>query len=139
MKVCAVIDTNVFVSALLSHHDDAATVQVLRAVLDGHIIPLYHKEILDEYREVLLRPKFRFAPQDVAALVDAIEQLGVEVLPHPTGELLADMDDLVFYEVAMEKQDEGAYLVTGNLKHYPMRKFIVTPSEMIGILKEIVG
>lgn len=27
----------------------------------------------------------------------------------PTGEILVDMDDLVFYEVAMEKRDDGNY------------------------------
>lgn len=41
----AVIDTNVFISALLSKKVDAATVQVLDAVLDGKIIPLYHEDI----------------------------------------------------------------------------------------------
>jgi len=45
------------------------------------------------------------------------------------------MDDLVFYEVAMEKRDDGAYLVTDNQKHYPIKNFIVTPSEMVEILK----
>lgn len=47
---------------------------------------------------------------------------------------MADMDDLVFYEVAMEKREDGAYLVTGNQKHYSVRDFIVTPAEMMEIL-----
>ena len=30
------------------------------------------------------------------------------------------MDDLVFYEVVMEKRKaDDAYLITGNLKHFP--------------------
>ena len=33
MICCAVIDTNVLVSALLSSHDDAATVQVISKLL----------------------------------------------------------------------------------------------------------
>lgn len=49
---------------------------------------------------------------------------------------LLDMDDLVFYEIAMEKRDDGAYLVTGNQKHYPVRDFIVTPAEMMEILNK---
>ena len=32
--------------------------------------------------------------------------------------------------------DDDAYLVTGNQKHYPIRDFIVTPAEMIDILKK---
>ena len=47
---------------------------------------------------------------------------------------VVDMDDLVFYEVAMEKHDDDAFLVTGNLKHYPVKDFIVTPAEMLRIL-----
>ena len=45
-----------------------------------------------------------------------------------------DMDDLVFYEVAMQKRDDDAYLVTGNQKHYPIMDFIVTPAEMMEII-----
>ena len=41
MTYYAVIDTNVFISALLSKNGDAATVKVLRAILDGSIVPLY--------------------------------------------------------------------------------------------------
>lgn len=35
MVYYAVIDTNVFISALLSKREDAATVKVLEAVFDG--------------------------------------------------------------------------------------------------------
>ena len=45
------------------------------------------------------------------------------------------MDDLIFYEVAIEKREDDSYLVTGNKKHYPIKDFIVTPAEMIEILK----
>lgn len=50
-------------------------------------------------------------------------------------QVLIDMDALVFYEAAMEKRDDNAYLVTGNQKHYPFRDFIVTPAEMLQIIK----
>ena len=48
----AVIDTNVFISALLSKRADTATLQVLEAMFDGKIVPLYYDEILAEYDEV---------------------------------------------------------------------------------------
>ena len=44
------------------------------------------------------------------------------------------MDDLFFYEVAIETREDDAYLVTGNQKHYPVRDFIVTPAEMMEII-----
>ena len=60
MVYYAVIDTNVFISALLSKRADAATVRVLDAMFDGKIVPLYHGDILAEYDEVLHRSKFHF-------------------------------------------------------------------------------
>lgn len=65
MTYYAVIDTNVFISALLSKNSDAATVKVLRAILDGRIVPLYHNEILAEYDEVLHRKKFHFQEKSI--------------------------------------------------------------------------
>ncbi|MCQ2800894.1 MAG: putative toxin-antitoxin system toxin component, PIN family [Bacilli bacterium] len=134
MKLCAVIDTNVLISALITKNQNSATVKVMRAVLDGTIIPLFHKDIIAEYEEVLHRTKFNLQENTIQLIIDAIKQYGVEVFPQPSGEILIDMDDLIFYEVALEKQDSDAYLVTGNLKHYPVRDYIVTPAEMIEII-----
>lgn len=136
MKCCAVIDTNVLLSALLSKREDAATVQVIRALFRGEFTPLYHRDILEEYEEVLHRPKFHLTEDVIQTVLSAVKQHGIEIFPQPTGEILIDMDDLIFYEVAMEKRDDGAYLVTGNQKHYPVRDFIVTPSEMMEILRK---
>ena len=69
-------------------------------------------------------------------MLNAIRRFGIEVFPKPTGEIFIDEDDIIFYEVAMEKRDDNAYLVTGNMKHYPVRDFIVTPAEMVAILEE---
>ena len=66
MNCYAVIDTNVLVSALLSLQDDAATVQILRLV--------------------------------------------------------------------METRADDSYLITGNIKHFPKRTYIVTPRQMLDIL-----
>ena len=45
---------------------------------------------------------------------------------------LPDKDDVVFYEVALSKED--AHLVTGNIKQFPKTPIVVTPAEMIEIL-----
>ena len=135
MVYYTVIDTNVFISALLSKRVDAATVRVLEAMFDGKIVPLYHNDILAEYDEVLHRSKFYFKEETIQLVINAVKQYGVEVFPQATGEILIDMDDLVFYEVAMEKRNDNAYLVTGNQKHYPIRDFIVTPAEMMDIIE----
>lgn len=47
-------------------------------------------------------------------------------------EIFPDSKDIVFYEIAMSKDD--TYLVTGNNKHFPQKPFVVTPAEMVEIL-----
>ena len=49
-----------------------------------------------------------------------------------SSEHFPDPTDIVFYEVAMSKED--AYLVTGNKKHFPNTPIVVTPAEMMEIL-----
>ena len=134
--IYVVIDTNVFVSALITKNKDSATVKVLEAVLCGEVVPLYNKEILNEYEEVLSRSKFKFSTRVINVMLLAIEKYGIEVFPQSTGEILVDMDDLVFFEVVMEKRSDDAYLVTGNQKHFPIRDFIVTPADMMKIINK---
>ena len=124
MNYLVVIDTNVLISALLSKHSDAATVQVLNAVFDGTIIPVFNDEILAEYDNVLHRPKFKFSDTNIQLLLDTIKTYGVFAKQLITNEILPDPKDLVFYEVVMAKQDENAYLVTGNM---PADKFVCNP------------
>lgn len=128
----AVIDTNVFVSALLTSKSDTATVQVLEAIMNGQIIPLYNEEIISEYEIVLNRPTFNFSEEKVDRYINAIIQKGLLTSRIPSDMDFPDADDAVFYEVALSKED--AYVVTGNLKHFPRTPIVVTPAEMIAIL-----
>lgn len=130
----AVIDTNVLVSALLSRHSDAATVQLVGRLIAGEIIPVYSNEIMHEYQEVLGRKKFKFESDMITYILSAIKQYGVLIEASATGIILPDMKDLPFYEVVIEKRDDNAYLVTGNLKHFPSEPFIVTARQMLDIL-----
>ena len=132
--ICAVVDTNILVSALLSKNESAATVQVVANMLSGRITPVYSKEMLSEYKEVLSRKKFCFSAETVSYLLNSIEKFGILVFPSRTGIILPDMKDLPFYEVVMEKRSDNAYLVTGNQKHFPKETYIVTAREMIDIL-----
>lgn len=134
MTYYAVIDTNILVSALLSKHDDAATVLIINRMISGEIIPVYSEEILKEYQDVLNRKKFKFDPGIVSYFISAIRLYGINVDPSPTGEILSDMKDLPFYEVVYEKKDDCTYLITGNLKHFPIRPYIVTARQMLDIM-----
>ena len=135
MSYYAVFDTNVLVSSLLARRKDSPTAMVVDAIAAGELIPLYNQEILDEYDEVLHRAKFPFSENSIRRILMMIRENGMEVFPYPTGEILPDMDDLVFYEVAMDKRSDDAYLITGNIKHFPKREYIVTPAEMMAIIE----
>lgn len=133
MRYFAVLDTNVLVSALLSKSSVPA--EILDEAANGSIVPLFNDEILAEYEDVLHRKKFPFTAQEVRVLIEAIKSRGVHVEAGPVNAVLSDLDDVVFYAVVMEKRkDEGAYLVTGNQKHFPKEPFIVTPKEMLDII-----
>ncbi len=135
MKCYAIIDTNVLVSALMSKNEDSATVQILEHLLSKEVIPIYSKEILQEYREVLNRKKFGFSRENVEILITALQQYGICVKPVTTGEKLPDFTDLPFYEVVIATRTKESYLITGNLKHFPTRAYIVTARQFLNILK----
>jgi len=101
------------------------------------VVPVYNDEIIDEYIEVLSRPKFRFDKELINIVISHIRRVGISSDRLQSDEEFPDKDDVVFYEVTLSqlKKDEHTYLVTGNLKHFPMKSFVVMPREFV----EIVG
>ena len=135
MKYYAVIDTNVLVSAMLKWKSIPG--KILELTFNGLIVPLVNDEILKEYREVLSRPKFKLTREIVDDLINGIMENSVFVNEQSLDEYLPDPKDRVFYEVVMEeRKNEDAYLVTSNIKHFPIRPYIVTPREMLDIILE---
>ena len=135
MKYYAVIDTNVLVSAMLKWKSIPG--KILELTFNGLIVPLVNDEILKEYREVLSRPKFKLTREIVDNLINGIIANSVFVNEQSLDEYLPDPKDRVFYEVVIKKKkNEDAYLVTGNIKHFPIRPYIVTPREMLDIILE---
>lgn len=47
---------------------------------------------------------------------------------------LPDCDDVFFYDVAKAHQDKSAYLVTGNLRHFPNCEFAISPRDFMNII-----
>lgn len=132
MKVFYVVfDTNVLVSALMSRRTDSPTVLLLDYVLDGRIVLLYNEEILNEYTEVLHRDKFDFSEEKIEAVMSLV-RLGMSLERVSSDEFFPDPDDRVFYEVALSK--DGAFVVTGNQRHFPQNPIVVSPAEMIRII-----
>lgn len=130
----AVIDTNVLVSALIATKKESHPLTVLANVFAGTITPLFNDEIISEYRDVLSREKFHLDPADIEDAINAFLRYGLNLeRTEVKGEVFPDPKDVVFYEVKMSK--EYAYLVTGNMKHFPKNPLVVTPAEMVDILR----
>ena len=132
--IYAVIDTNVFVSAYMTHNINSATSKVVRYLLSGQIKLLYNDEIMAEYKDVLSRSYLRISPIERETLFEYIRENGVSTERTPFDKLFIDEDDRVFYEVMLSKED--SFLVTGNLKHFPVTPRVVTPAQMLEILNE---
>ena len=136
-KCYAVLDTNVLVSALLGASRMSIPTLVLKAVTEGQLIPLYNDEIINEYREVLSRKKFPFDPELIETVIRTIIADGLCMeRTKVTDEVFPDPKDIVFYEVALSKED--SFLVTGNLKHFPKKPFVVSPAEMMEIINAVM-
>ena len=129
MKTYAVFDTNVLVSAMITHNPDAPTVKVIEAMALKKIVPLYNEEIVGEYDNVLHRDKFNLLDE-----IGSILKNGLNVDRTESGLEFADATDAVFYEVALSK--EGSFVITGNAKHFPKTPIVVSPAEMLQILQE---
>ncbi len=133
VKYYAVIDTNVLVSAAIKW--ESVPGSIINLAYNDVIVPLVNPEILNEYRTVLMRPKFHLTETIVDDILDEMTAHAVRIDEEHLEIDLPDPKDRVFYEVTLEaRKNESAYLVTGNIKHFPTKPFVVTPRQMLNII-----
>jgi putative PIN family toxin of toxin-antitoxin system len=131
-----VLDTNILVSGILKPYSKPAA--ILRLVAEGTIQIAYDLRILSEYRDVLSRPQFNFAKEDIESFLDQIEQEGLLVSVKPLKIRLPDPDDEPFLEVALSGRVDA--IVTGNKRHFLRKQYkgvkILSPAEFLEIMEE---
>jgi putative PIN family toxin of toxin-antitoxin system len=134
-----VLDTNVIVSAGINARGAPAAI-VMDGVLEGRVQVVTSPAVAGEYVEVMRRAKFlsyRFPPPWLEFLID--ESLA---LPEPPPWPLAcpDPGDAPFLALAASA---GAWLVTGNLKHFPKASrgevTVVSPADYLAHLRTVGG
>jgi putative PIN family toxin of toxin-antitoxin system len=128
MKI--VLDTNVIVSALLCPQSLPA--KILGLVLNGTVGIVYDNNVLVEYIDVLNREKFKINKESIKVVLEFIRNDGEYTISIPQKVKFVDEDDRMFYE--LYKSGEVDFLITGNIKHFPKEKNIVTPREFIEIM-----
>ncbi|WP_263353852.1 putative toxin-antitoxin system toxin component, PIN family [Acidicapsa acidisoli] len=110
-----VLDANVIISAGIKPDGAPATI-LMDWVLEGLVQLVVSPQVAAEYREVVQRPKFRrygFPPRWLESLIEESLQLADTEPLFPT---CPDRADAPFLALA---HSSGAWLVTGNLKHFP--------------------
>jgi len=111
----AVFDTNVIVSAAIKRECAPAKL-MMDWLLEGQVQLVTSLWIVAEYREVVRREKFHrfgFPPLWLEFMIEESLRLpDPETWPHS----VPDSRDAVFLALAYAA---GAWLVTGNLKHFP--------------------
>lgn len=87
----------------------------------GLVKPSFSEEILEEYAEVLARPKFAFPADEIESLIMMLRSQGKEIHdPEPLASGLPDAGDDMF--LACAKAAGVDSIVTGNKRHFPQRK-----------------
>ena len=129
-----VIDTNVLVSAMISSAGNEAL--LILAINQGLVTPYFSPEILVEYSEVLLRPRFSFPGNEVDALLDLFRRRGKLLNPQSTARISPDPDDDKFIACALAGKAD--FLVTGNKRHFPETKpsgaKVVNAAELLEVI-----
>lgn len=127
-----VIDTNVVVSGVLFPGSKPG--RVLDLMLAGEIPCVASAELLDEYRDVLKRPKFSLDATLVDGLVDGIEALVDVVVPPPQAAILSDdPKDQFVIDLAV---GSDAYVVTGNARHFARYPKAIDAATLLEMLAE---
>ena len=125
-----VIDTNIIINTLLSHSDDSKSMQLLDDIFNKTHRICVSSEIMDEYREVMSRPKFRIPKETIEELMQWIDENSIHIEPRPSDQNTVKMrheDDRKFFDVA---KCMGAKLVTRNYKHYPVHELVTLIDEL---------
>ena len=136
--VFVVLDTNVPVSALLKA--DSVPGRIVEAACDRRITPVVSHDIWREYIQVLSRARFGFGDR-AHLLMERLARVMVHCSPLNDSSALArvrDPKDAPFYAAFASVRAAGntAYLVTGNLKHFPPDDFIVSPRALLDKLEQ---
>jgi len=125
-----VIDTNIVISAAISPYGNPA--KILDMVLDREIQMYYCDGIMNEYINVLSRPRLKIPANIQLNIIKGLTRVGICINQSVSTFPLPDESDRIFCDTA---KDSGAVLITGNTKHFPTESFIMTPSDFVAMLQ----
>jgi uncharacterized protein len=129
MKI--VLDCNVLVAAGIK---DGTCAACLREIIRNHQV-FVTSEIVEEYREVIERPKFKKAHSNLLEIVEILTDIAEWISSSACSFQLPDPDDTIYLAAALEAKANT--LITGNKKHFPLSNYdhvrILSPKEFLDI------
>ena len=134
----AVVDTNILVSAALAKDRLQSVPYAVFQGISKHLFtPIVDENIVEEYCEVMSRSKFRWNASYGQRFVDEILKYAINEPVAPTDFTLPDVDDRIFYDVAFAHRDKNAYVVTGNIKHFPNVPFAISARNFLDLINPV--
>ncbi|MDX9696901.1 MAG: putative toxin-antitoxin system toxin component, PIN family [Bacteroidales bacterium] len=109
-KSRVIVDTNIWISFLISK----SLGDLDKPILNGKIVLLFSHESMTEFIDVTSREKLKpfFTDEDIAALIDLIEEYGEIVKINSQVQICRDTKDN--FLLALAKDGKADYLVTGD-------------------------
>jgi putative PIN family toxin of toxin-antitoxin system len=139
--VIAIVDTNVVVSGLLTSEADAPTGRILDGMLERRFNFLLSRDLLIEYRSVLLRPKIQglhgLREEEIDQILTEITANAIAIEPTETSLEPPDKKDRHLWQLLESHKD--SVLVTGDRRlqkssHYKGR--LLSPREFVDSLED---
>jgi putative PIN family toxin of toxin-antitoxin system len=132
MKV--IIDTNILVSAALSGRNPEFV--VLFVVSNPEIEWVVSAEILQEYKEVLARKKFKLTQEQLNRWNDIFDNATVLISPKLEIDFPRDQKDAKFLACAIEANAD--FLITGDLDFTEAQSLVQTTIVSVSLFKKLV-
>lgn len=132
VKVFAVIDTNVLVSAIIAQ--SGYPYELLSLVGSDNVIPLYDKEMIREYLTVFYFDKLKLPEENIKDVMNLLAQKGIAVNNIETAKTEFQENDYIpFFEVKESLPEFNAFRVTHNSDD----RHVVTPKVLIVIMEQL--
>ena len=133
-----VFDTNVIVSAAL--YEKSLPALLLSLGLEDKVRFFVSPALLNEYKAVLKRPRFKLGQKQITELLGKINRKALIVTPAKRLKIVkGDEPDNRVLECAIKAKAD--FIITGNKRHFPFEEFkgskIVTPREFINSISEL--
>ncbi|MBN9312383.1 MAG: putative toxin-antitoxin system toxin component, PIN family [Chryseobacterium sp. 39-10] len=126
-----IIDTNLWISFLISKN----YAQLDEIIFSKKCVLVFSKELLEEFLEVIKRPKFRrfFNQEDTEMLIETVQEYAEFFVVESKAEICRDLKDN--FLLSLSKDSKADFLITGDKDLLDLKQFestkIITMTEFL--------